>query len=55
MTGIVAGTATLVGVALVWWGILIVALLAVLAIAIGSTRPRWEICAIAMVAVVLGA
>ena len=55
MTGIVAGTAALVGVALGWWGILIVALLAVLAIAIGSTRPRWEICAIAMFAVALGA
>jgi competence protein ComEC len=55
MTGIVVGTAALVGVALGWWGILIVAFLVVLAIAIGSSRPRWEICAIAMVAVVLGA
>ena len=55
MTGIVVGTAALVGVALGWWGILIVSFLVVLVIAIGSSRPRWEICAIAMVAVVLGA
>jgi competence protein ComEC len=55
MTGIVAGTAALAGVAFGWWGVLIVALLAVLALAIGSSRPRWVICAIAMVAVVLGA
>src|SRR5215210_2622205 len=55
MTGIVAGTAALVGVAFGWWGALIVALLAVLALATGSSRPPWTNCAVAIVAVVLGA
>src|SRR5215216_965436 len=55
MTGIVAGTAALIGVAFGWWGAAIVALLAVFALALGSSRPRWTVCAVAMVAVVLGA
>ena len=55
MTGIIAGTAALVGVAFGWWGAVIVALVTVLALAIGSSRLPWANCAVAMVAVVLGA
>ncbi len=55
MTGIIAGTAALLGTALGWWGALIVTLLAVFALSIGRTRPPWAICAVAMMAVVLGA
>jgi competence protein ComEC len=55
MTGIVAGTAVLLGSALGWWGAAIVALLAITACAIGWIRPPWAICAVAMIAVVLGA
>jgi competence protein ComEC len=55
MTGIVAGTAAIVGVALGWWGALIVALISVIALAIGSSRPPWAIYAVGIVAVVLGA
>jgi competence protein ComEC len=55
MTGIVAGTAALVGVAFGWRGALIVALLTLLALAIGRSRPPWANCAVAMIAVVLGA
>jgi competence protein ComEC len=55
MTGIVAGTAALLGSALGWWGALIVALLTVFALSIARTRPPWAICAVAMIAVVLGA
>ena len=55
MTGIVAGTAALVGAAFGWSGALVVALLTVLALAIWSSRPPWANCAVAMVAVVLGA
>jgi competence protein ComEC len=55
MTGIVAGAAALVGVALGWWGALIIALLILLALAAGRSRPPWANCAVAMVAVVLGA
>jgi competence protein ComEC len=55
MTGIVAGTAVLIGAAFGWWGVTIVALFAVLALVIRSSRPSWAICAVAMVAVVLGA
>src|SRR5687768_15431784 len=55
MTGIVAGTAVLLGSALGWWGAAVIALLALSALAIRSTRPPWVICAVAMIAVVLGA
>ncbi len=55
MTGIIAGTAALVGAALGWSGALVVALLVVLALALWSSRPPWVNCAVAMVAVVLGA
>ncbi len=55
MTGIIAGTAALVGAALGWSGALIVALLVMLALALWSSRPPWVNCAVAMVAVVLGA
>jgi competence protein ComEC len=55
MTGIVAGTAALVGAALGWWGAVMIALLAVLALAIGSNRAPWAVCAVALAAVVLGA
>ena len=55
MTGIVAGTAALIGAALGWWGAAIVALLAVLALALRSGRPPWAVCAVAVVAVILGA
>ena len=55
MTGIIAGTAVIVGVALGWWGALIVALLTILALALGSSRPRRTIGVVAMVAVVVGA
>jgi competence protein ComEC len=55
MTGIVAGTAAIVGVALGWWGVLIVVLLTVLAFAVGSSRPPWASGAVAMIAVVVGA
>ena len=47
MTGIVAGSAALIGVALGWWGAVIVALLAVAFLAIGPNRPRWAICVVA--------
>jgi competence protein ComEC len=55
MTGIVAGTAALIGAAFGWWGATIVALFSVLALAIRSNRLRLAICAVAMVATVLGA
>ena len=55
MTGIVAGAAALIGVASGWWGAAIVALLAVILLAVGPSRPRWAICAVAIAAVVLGA
>ena len=55
MTGIIAGTAALVGAAFGWSGALVFALLTVLALAIWSSRPPWANCAVAMVAVVLGA
>jgi hypothetical protein len=55
MIGIVTGTAALVGATLGWWGAVIVALLTLLALAIGRTRPPWANCAVAIVAVVLGA
>src|SRR5688572_26153490 len=55
MTGIVAGSAALIGVASGWWGAAIVALLAVILLAVGPSRPRWAICAVAIAAVVLGA
>ncbi|MDF2760199.1 MAG: hypothetical protein K0S99_2833, partial [Thermomicrobiales bacterium] len=55
MSGIIAGAAALVGAALGWPGALAVALLTIIALAIGSSRPPWASCAVAMVAVVLGA
>jgi len=55
MTGIVAGTAALLGVAFGWWGALIVALVTVLALAMRSSRLPWASGAVAMVVVVLGA
>ena len=55
MTGIAAGTGALLGTALGWWGAVIAALLALSALAIGWARPPWTVCAIAMIAVVLGA
>ena len=55
MTGIVAGSAAIVGVAFGWRGVLVVALLAVIALALGSSRPPRAICAVAMIAVVVGA
>ncbi len=55
MTGMVAGAAALIGVAIGWWGAVFVALLAAVMLAVGQNRPRWSICAVALVAVVLGA
>ena len=55
MTGIVAGSAALIGVALGWWGAVIVALLAVALLAVRPDRPRRAICVVALAAVVLGA
>jgi competence protein ComEC len=55
MSGIIAGAAALVGAALGWPGALAVALLTIIALTIGSSRPAWASCAVAMVAVVLGA
>ena len=55
MTGMVAGAAALIGVAIGWWGAVCVALLAAVTLAVGQNRPRWSICAVALVAVVLGA
>jgi competence protein ComEC len=55
MTGIVAGAAALIGVASGWWGVAIVALLAVILLAVEPSRLGWAICAVAMAAVVLGA
>ena len=55
MTGIVAGSAALIGVGLGWWGAAIVTLLAVALLAIGPNRPRWAICVVAVAAAVLGA
>src|SRR5215203_2811775 len=55
MTGIVAGSAALIGVATGWWSAVIVALLAVIVLAVGPNRRRWAICSVALAAVVLGA
>ena len=55
MTGIVAGGAALTGVALGWWGAVIIGLLTFAMPAIWARRPRWTLCAIALAAVVLGA
>jgi competence protein ComEC len=55
MTGIVAGTAALIGAALGWWGAVVVVLLAVLMLAISSRRLPWAVCAIAVVAVIVAA
>ena len=55
MTGMAAGSATLVGAALGWWGAVIVALLAVLALALRSSRVSWAVCAVAVAAAALGA
>jgi amino acid transporter len=55
MTGIIAGTAALLGVAFGWWGALIVALVTVLVLAMRSSRLPWADGAVAIVVVVLGA
>src|SRR5829696_10063124 len=55
MTGIAAGAAALIGVALGRWGVVIIALLTVAMLAIRPSRPRWALCAVALAAVVLGA
>ena len=55
MTGIVAGAAALIGVALGWWGAVIVTLLAVIFLAVGPNRPSWAMCVVALAAVVVGA
>ena len=55
MTGIAAGAAALIGVALGRWGVVIIALLTVAMLAIRPSRPRWDLCAVAFAAVVLGA
>lgn len=55
MTGIAAGSAALLGTALGWWGAVIIALLAVLALTVRSSRVPWAVCAVAVAAAVLGA
>jgi competence protein ComEC len=55
MTGIVAGSAALIGAAIGWRGAMIVALLAVVMLAVAPMRPRWAICAVALAAVIVGA
>jgi competence protein ComEC len=55
MTGIIAGTAALLGVAFGWWGALIVALATALVLALRSRRLPWADGAVAIVVVVLGA
>jgi competence protein ComEC len=55
MTGIVAGSATLIGAAIGWRGAMIVVLLAVVMLAVSPMRPRWTICAVALAAVIVGA
>jgi competence protein ComEC len=55
MTGIVAGSAALIGAATGWWGAVVVALLAVVMAAVAPKRPCWAICAVALAAVFLGA
>src|SRR5215218_5407169 len=55
MTGIAAGAAALIGVALGRWGVVIFALLTVAMLAIRPSRPRSGLCAVALAAVVLGA
>ena len=47
MTGIVAGSAALMGAATGWWGAVVVALLAVVAAAAAPQRPCWAIYAVA--------
>ena len=55
MTGIVAGTSALVGAALGWWGAAVILLLVALTLAVRSSRAPWAVCAVAVVAVSLGA
>ncbi|HEX2282482.1 MAG TPA: hypothetical protein VHG52_12055, partial [Thermomicrobiales bacterium] len=55
MTGIMAGAAALIGAAIGWWGVAIVALLIVVALAVTPNRSRWAIYAVALVAVVISA
>src|SRR5215204_1276264 len=55
MTGIVAGTAALIGAAIGWWGVLAVVLLAALTLCVRSGRQSWAVCAVAVAAVVLAA
>jgi competence protein ComEC len=55
MTGIVAGSAAMMGAAIGWWGAVIVTLLVVVMLALRPSRPPWAICAVALAAVVLGA
>jgi competence protein ComEC len=55
MTGIAAGSAALLGTALGWWGAVIMALLSILALTFRSSRVPWFVCAVAVVAGLLGA
>jgi competence protein ComEC len=55
MTGIIAGAAALIGAAIGWWGVAIVALLMVVVLAVAPSRSRWPVYAVGLAAVVLGA